>query len=741
MIGIAALQRKIGDYLSSEECARIENAYIYSKNAHSGQFRASGKPYIQHPLTVADILADWRFDEQSIVAALLHDVVEDTPITLPQIHDKFGATISRLVDGLSKIERIENIDRTQKQSADFDGIIQKAIPDKDSLQEKQSENFRKILLAAADDWRVLFIKLADRLHNMRTLSAFSDISRRRRIALETLLIYAPIADRLGFSPVRDELQNLSFRYLRPNRHRVLSKALNNSKAANRNVISRVETAILDALKKHEIQGDLAKRRKNLHSIYQKMQTQRLSFAQVEDIVGFRLIVDKRMDCYLALGALHECFTPTPKRFKDYIAMPKSNGYQSLHTALITKEEVQVEIQIRTRGMHIVAENGLAAHWVYKQQGTTINADTTQNEALNRLSSLVRLHAENDTPGDFMEYLQVELSPPGEIYVLTPQGTVLRLPRGSTALDFAYAIHTNVGDHAESAVINGSQLPLSRQLQSGDQVSIKTNPDILPIPHWLSIAKTARARSRIRYMLNAAGRKDLITLGRKLLINALQKISRASSIENIKEEHWRSFLGANNMQSAEELYLAMGLGKMLPDIVARGLLRKQAKLDKKTALQPVSVVGTGNSAITLSPCCYPLPFETIIGVLQKNHGLVVHSNQCPMVSAQKNRRSEKWIDTAWSDKASNIAHRSAIIIECLNKPGLATTVSSAISSQDINIITFNYSHGEVTQNFIEITAIVEVTTLAILNRLLNVLQKLPDVMEVRRRTETPKPNAP
>ena len=705
MIGIAALQRKIRAYMGAEQCERVETAHAYSKNAHLGQFRASGKPYIQHPLTVADILADWRFDDQSIVAALLHDVVEDTAVSLTQVRETFGNSVARLVDGLSKMERLEGMDR----------------------RRQEAETFRKILLTAADDWRVLFIKLADRLHNMRTLSALPDGGRRRRIALETLLIYAPIAERLGFSPVRDELQNLSFRHLRPHRHRVLSKALRNSKSNSRHVIARIEEAIREALVKHGIRGRLEKRRKNLHSIYQKMEKQRLSFAQVEDIIGFRLIVEKRGDCYAALGALHERFVPAPAKFKDYIALPKSNGYQSLHTTLMTKEQVKAEIQIRTEEMHRVAEHGLAAHWMYKQDDFVLG--DSQHDGLNRLSSLARLHAENDAPGEFMEYLQMELSP-GEIYALTPGGRVVRLPPDAAALDFAYAIHTDVGDHAESAVINGAPLPLSRRLRSGDQVEIKTNPDIRPMPHWLGIAKTARARARIRHMLNAASRDDSVSLGRKLLENALQKIDRAPPLSEIGEENWRSFLGAHHMQTADDLYLAMGLGKMLPDIVARGLLKRRG-VRSGGAMQPVAVAGGGGAAIILSPCCWPLPFEPIVGVLKKNRGLVIHADQCPTVSLE-NRRSEKWIETAWSDKAEENMHRSAIVLECRNKPGLATAVSSAISGQDINIITFNFSSGETARDFIEMETMVEVSSLSHLNRLLRALRGLPDVIAARRR---------
>ena len=710
MSGVAALQRKLSAYLPEDSLRDIDKAYRYSSNAHLGQVRASGKPYIQHPLAVADILADWSFGGEAIQAALLHDVVEDTPVSIQQVREAFGGTVALLVDGLSKIDRIEGIDR----------------------RAQEAETFRKILVAAADDWRVMFIKLADRLHNMRTLGAIGDTERRQRIARETLNIYAPIAERMGFSPLSDELQNLSFRCLHPHRYRVLSKALNNSKANSRNVIGRTEKAINEALAKYQIVGNLAKRRKNLHSIYDKMEKQRLSFAQVEDLIGFRLIVNDRITCYLALGALHEKFTPVPTRFKDYIAMPKSNGYQSLHTALITREQIRVEIQIRTASMHEVAEHGLAAHWRYKTPPEAV--EDSQSEALKRLSSLVQLHAENTAPGEFMEYVKVELSP-GEIYVLTRDGDAVSLPAGATALDFAYAIHSDIGNHAEKAEVNGAIMPISTRLRSGDHVEVKANEHIMPLPHWLNFAKTARARSHIRHKLSTISHKDSASLGQKLLKNALLKISDEKP-DDIAEEHWRSFLGANNMKQREDLYAALGMGKVMPDIAARGLLRRRVRQDKNAKLRPLLISGAGSAAIKLPSCCYPLPFESIVGIMQKNHGLVVHADRCPMAQTAPGRRFEKWIDAAWSDKAAGVLHHSAISLECRNRAGLAAVVSSTISNLGVNMVTFNFSAGALTHDSIQMETIVEVPSLAELERLLSVLRTLPDVIEAKRRWQVP-----
>ncbi len=709
MTAIAALRRKLSAYLPPARLEEIDGAYRYSENAHLGQTRASGKPFIMHPLTVADILADWRFDTPSIVAALLHDVVEDTPVTLEQIRQTFGGDIAYLVDGLSKIGRLEEIDREQR----------------------EAETFRKLLLAAASDWRVIFIKLADRLHNMRTLSAIPLPARRRAIAAETLSIYAPISDRLGFAPVRDELQNLAFHHLHPYRHRILAKALKQSATGSRQHIKQIVEQIREKLANAGLaDAAVETRKKNLYSIHQKMESKNLSFAQVEDIVGFRVIVGGRPECYLAMGAMHELFLPAPSRFKDYIAIPKSNGYQSLHTTVMSPVGIRVELQIRTRAMHEVAEHGLAAHWIYKQQSEDL--DDTQREALARLSSLVRLHAENPAPGEFLEQVKVDLSP-AEMYVLTPTGEIITLPHGATALDFAYAIHTDVGDKAERATINGQRMPMASRLNTGDQVAIETHPDISPLPHWLSYAKTARSRSRIRSRIGAAGREGAASLGEKLLKKSLAQIGARN--EEIAEAQWHSLLGRNNMKEKSELYLALGLGKMLPDIAARELARHRAARGGSET-KPLLIAGSGNAAIKLSPCCHPLPFEPIIGVLKKDHGLVVHSSLCPIVP-KLNRRSQKWIEVAWHEKPGSPAYRSAIVLECKNFPGLITSVSAAISNRDINIVTCNFDGAGAEHSTINLEMIVEVPGKPALDSLLAALKKMPEVLTAHRHLREPK----
>ena len=705
MPGFSSLAGKLSAYLSPDDLRVAETAFAFSERAHAGQTRASGKPFIVHPLAVADILADWRFDARTIAAALLHDVVEDTEATADDIDREFGRDVARIVDGVSKIDRLENIDR----------------------ESREAENFRKLLLAAAEDWRVVFIKLADRLHNMRTLSALSGPERRRRVAGETLDIYAPIADRLGFASVSEELQNLSFRHLHPHRHRVLSKALANSLAGGRNAAERAGEKVGEALERGGVKADIETRRKNLYSIYRKMLRHRLSFAEVEDIVGFRVIVADRPSCYLALGLLHEAFRPAPNTFTDYIAMPKANGYQSLHTTLITRSGLKLEAQIRTRDMHEIAETGLAAHWIYKQSAGGL--DPTQQEALSRLASLLRLHAENAAPSEFLEHVKVDLFP-SDLYVLTPQGAVIILPRESSALDFAYAIHTDVGDHAERAVINGRHLPISAKLQNGDQIRIVTNPDASPLPHWIGYVRTARARSRIRHVLNLTQRDRAEFLGKKLLANALAKLDAALSPDGVSDDDWRLFLSGQAMTGREDLYCAIGLGKIMPDIAARGLARRAGgRKSRHAKLNPI-LVGSGDSAVRLSECCRPLPPEPIVGLLSKNHGLAVHSADCPVIHGL-NKRSEKWTDVAWSDSAGLHPHPGALTLECRNQTGLMSSLTRTMGERDINIVSCNFSGGATERETLTVDFVLEVRDLGQMEGLLSTLNRMPVVIQARR----------
>ena len=707
MAEVAALKRKLATYLPAAELDKVEAAYRYSEAAHAGQRRDSGAPFVSHPATVADILADWRLDSQTVIAALLHDVVEDTPRTLAEVEGAFGGDVARMVDGVSKMERLESR----------------------SVEERQAENFRKMLLAVARDFRVIFIKLADRLHNMRTLAAVA-APRRRRVAAETLDIYAPIAERFGLAAVRDEMQNLAFRHLHPRRWQTLVKALKNSAAGSRRAVARAQATIEKGLAESSVAVRVSSRKKNLYSIYRKMEQNRLSFAEVEDIVGFRIIAPDRLGCYLALGAVHQLFRPVPQKFKDYIAIPKSNGYQSLHTTVVGEAGIKIELQIRTPAMHDAAENGVAAHWLYKQGGA--DASQVQQQANLRLQSLIKLHAENTGAREFLEHVKIDLFP-DEIYALTPKGKIVTMPRGATALDFAYAIHTDLGDRASAAKINGQHMPIAAKLETGDMVEVIASDSAAPMPHWLGYVITAKARSHIRHILRTTQGQESAALGRKLLLRALAK--KDATTDDIADEEWRAFLASQNLASREELFRRIGLGTVIAEIAARALIKRAARTRKNARrvngeLGPMTIAGAGNTAIRLSQCCRPIPPEPIIAVLQKDKGLIVHSHLCP-AALKMNKKSEKWIDVAWDETARARLFHSAISVECENRRGIAGMMTQIISGESVNIVSFNFAGGQLENEYVAMEFVVDIRDEPHLSSLLDALRNCPQVARAER----------
>ena len=701
------LRRKLSAYLAPAEIESVEAAYEYSNAAHAGQKRAGGLPFISHPLMVAGILADWKLDAAAVSAALLHDVVEDTAATIDDIRNRFGHDIAHMVDGVTKIDRLDKVD-----------------PARD-----EADSFRKMLIAVAEDLRVILIKLADRLHNLRTLHSIPTLVRRRRIARQSLEIYAPIADRLGLAAAQDEMQNLAFARLHPHRHRVLKKALDNSAANRRRAIDAADSEIEAALAKRGLNALVMRRRKNLYSIYRKMIRDKLSFAEIEDIVGFRLIVPDRESCYRALGVVHEIFQPVPMKFSDYIATPKSNGYQSLHTKVVTSLGVRVEAQIRTARMHEIAENGLAAHWLYKENNPELSR--AQKEALARLSSLVKLHADSEDGGarEFLEHVKVDLFP-DEIYVLTPRGRIVALPRGASALDFAYAIHTDLGDGASGARVNGQIMPISANLKTGDTVAITADGQGAPLPHWLGYVKTAKARSHIRHVLREKKQSEAAALGRRLFENALVKINPRLRAEAIGDDDWRNYLGANNMRAPEDLFVAIGLGKTLADIAARGVARHSIRQSSARDLRPILIAGAGNTAIELSKCCRPIPPEPIVGLLRKARGLVIHAAQCPQIHGTA-KKSEKWIDVAWGDTAREQLYPINVRVEGVNRSGLMSAITHAIGDLGVNIVGCHFGNALSARDTIEIDLCIEVHGIDELDRARAEIERIPLVSGARR----------
>src|SRR4051812_39336273 len=587
-------------YLKAPDVESIERAYDVARAAHSGQYRASGEPYITHPLAVAKILAEWHLDAQALMAALLHDVVEDTQTTKSEISRRFGKPVADLVDGVSKIDRIEFA----------------------TLQHAQAENFRKMLLAMARDVRVILIKLADRLHNMRTLDAVP-AEKQERIARETLDIYAPIANRLGLNALYFELEDLGFHFLHPTRFKVLDKALKKARGNRRDAVGKIQEAIQARLKEFKVSAQVNGREKHISSIYKKMQEKNISFSEVFDIYGFRIIVPDVPSCYLALGALHTFYKPIPGKFKDYIAIPKANGYQSLHTTLFGPFGMPIEIQIRTHDMHKVAEAGVASHWIYKAPDGSEPPRDMQLRTHQWLQSLLEIQSESGDALEFLEHIKVDLFP-DEVYVFSPKGKIFALPKGATPIDFAYAVHTDVGNHCIAAKVDGEPVPLGTVLRNGNRVEIVTDTQARPNPVWLSYVATGKARSHIRHYLKTMQLAESAEVGELLLVQALRSLK--ANPDEIGDSHWTHFFKGDAAKTREEVLADIGLGKRLAVVVAKKLLAIQETAgDGQQRLDSITIRGTEGLAIQFAPCCRPIPGDPIIAQIKKGQGLVVHTH--------------------------------------------------------------------------------------------------------------------
>ncbi|ANQ87110.1 RelA/SpoT family protein [Azoarcus olearius] len=656
----ATLRDKLASYLKADDLGRIDAAYHFAAAAHEGQFRISGEPYISHPVAVASIVADWNLDAQALIAALLHDVMEDTHISKAEIAERFGKTAAELVDGLSKLDKIEF--RSQ--------------------EEAQAENFRKMLLAMASDLRVILVKLADRLHNMRTLD-YMRPAKRRRIAVETLEIYAPIANRLGLNNLYRELQELSFQHRYPLRYRVLAKAIKAARGNRREVVGKVLANIEERLPQWGIAADVQGREKHLYGIYRKMVEKHLSFSQVLDIYGFRVIVRDVQSCYLALGALHSMYKPVPGKFKDYLAIPKANGYQSLHTTLIGPFGTPVEVQIRTREMHHIAETGVASHWLYKEDEKTLTE--LQQKTHSWLQSLLELQSTSGEATEFLEHVKIDLFP-GEVYVFSPKGKIFSMPKGSTPVDFAYAVHTDIGNRCVACRINGDLMPLRSELRNGDQVEIITAAHANPNPAWLSYVRTGKARAQIRHFLKSAQQEESVALGERLLNQALRP--HGLTLGQISTFAWDRFLRDRGVRSKKEIFSDIGLGKRLPVIVARRLSQAQdQESGRPDVIKPkpagaIMIRGSEGIAVQLARCCHPIPGDPIIGTIRKGQGLEVHLHDCPVVAKLRGDRG-RWVDVEWEpgdDRMFDVTIR----VLTKNARGVLAKVASVISEEECNI---------------------------------------------------------
>ncbi|WP_333709409.1 bifunctional (p)ppGpp synthetase/guanosine-3',5'-bis(diphosphate) 3'-pyrophosphohydrolase [Tepidimonas ignava] len=718
----AALEASLG-YLTPSDIDQVRQAYRFADQAHLGQLRKNGDPYITHPIAVAQICTQWRLDAQALAAALLHDVLEDCGVTKAELTERFGPAVADLVDGLTKLDKLEF----------------------DSREQGQAESFRKMLLAMARDVRVMLIKLADRLHNMRTMA---DMPRHKwaRISRETLDIYAPIAHRLGLNNLYRELQDLAFRHLHPWRYQALSKALARSRARRKDLIARVQGEVEAAFAHTGMDVRIAGREKTLYSIYRKMDAKHLSFAQVTDIYGFRIIVPQVLDCYTALGVLHQLYKPMPGKFRDYIAIPKVNGYQSLHTTLIGPFGTPIEFQLRTPSMDVVAESGIAAHWLYKSGDANDPAAQTLNAQW--LQSLLDIQQETKDSGEFWDHVRIDLFP-DSVYVFTPKSKILALPRGATAVDFAYAIHSDVGHRAIGATINGEQVPLRTELRNGDVVEITTSPHAHPNPAWLGFVRTGRARSKIRHYLKTLAQEEARALGERLLRQALRAEGYAElpPHEGDGQGVWDKLLRSTGARSRDELLIDIGQGRRIAGMVGKklaallaeagqrpdALLISQERFGAPGDDQPsqgvVVLDGSEGGSIVYASCCRPIPGDRIVGYLGKGEGLVVHTEECPVGRRLLQRDRERFLEVEWAEELTR-AFDATVAVTVANGKGVLARVAAAIAAAEADI-THIQMGDDGAQPTTELRFTVAVRDRVHLAQVLRQLRRTPSVLRAQR----------
>jgi RelA/SpoT family (p)ppGpp synthetase len=653
-IGINQLISKLEAYLPPDQVELVQEAYDFAFQAHDGQRRRSGEPYITHPVAVADLLADLKLDAQTMIAAILHDVMEDTPNTKEEITERFGKEVAELVDGVSKLDQIQFRSRA----------------------EAQAESFRKMLLAMVRDIRVIMVKLADRTHNMRTLGSMPP-AKRRAIARETLDIYAPIANRLGMHAIKSELEDLGFRALYPKRYKVIETAVKAAKGNQKQFVGRIATSLKDALDHAGIAARIEGREKDVYSIYDKMRRKHLSLGEIVDVYGFRLIVDKPDTCYRTLGVVHSVFKPMPGRFKDYIAIPRVNGYQSLHTTLFGPNGTPIEVQIRTVDMHSVAESGIAAHWQYKEGGGS-EGGLQGDRAREWLQQLVEIQQGGNSE-EFLESVKVDLYP-DKVYVFTPKGEIRRLPRGSTCVDFAYAVHTDVGNRCVAAKVDRRLVPLRTPLRNGQSVEIITAKGATPNPAWVNFVVTAKARASIRQYLKNLKRGEAIELGKRLLNQALEEFSL--TLRKIPNESISVVLSELGLRAQDELFEKIGLGERVAPFIARRLLPQDAEAAVEGTAGPLAIAGTEGLVVSYARCCFPIPNDPILASLSSGRGVVIHREACGNLASFR-KQPEKWIPVTWQPAVDRLFHVE-IRADVVNRMGVLASVAAAISGTQTNI---------------------------------------------------------
>ena len=647
-------------YLSDEEISLVRDAHTYASQAHQGQHRRTGHDYITHPTAVAQILANMNMDHQSLMAALLHDVIEDSETSRAYLGEIFGSSVADIVDGVSKLSKIFA-----------------------SRDEAQAENFQKMAMAMAKDIRVIMVKMADRLHNMRTIGVMSD-AQRKRIARETLDFYAPIANRLGVQMIKSELEELAFRALYPLRSDRIARAVTAARGNRKAMVDEVQTTITTALNREGIVADVIGRQKNIFSIYRKMKTQHKSFAEIMDVFGFRIIVDQPDACYRALGVVHGLYSPLAARFKDYIAIPKVNGYQSLHTSLMGPHGAPIEVQIRTKQQQAVAENGIAGHWLYRSNS---EFETSQQRARQWVSDLMELQSRAGNPMEFIESLKIDLFP-DEVYVFTPKGKILELPRGASPVDFAYCVHTDIGNSCMSCRVDGQLAPLSQQLQSGQKVEIITAPDSKPNPAWLNFAVTSKARSAIRSELKQQQGSQSIALGRKLLNRVLGAAN--TSINDLDFRRLRRVFSELGVRKLNELLESIGNGDVSAHLAAQKLLSAENPDYQAIAVEgagPVTIAGGEGLVVSYGRCCGPLPGDHIVGHMTPGKGFVVHVETCNNLNEVRRRTPHEITPARWTSDVDD-EFQTVLRVNVRRRKGIMAEVAAEITSCDAGVESIN-----------------------------------------------------
>lgn len=703
-IGVTQLLNKLETYLPPAQVDRVRDAYEFGAEAHEGQKRLSGEPYIAHPVAVAHILADLHLDAPTIVAAILHDVIEDTPTAKDEIAERFGADVAELVDGVSKLDHIQFRSRA----------------------EAQAESFRKMLLAMVRDIRVIMVKLADRTHNMRTLGSVPP-AKRRTVARETLEIYAPIANRLGIHSVKSELEELGFKALYPSRHRVIEKAIKKARGNQKQFVGKIAENLRGALAKAGVKGRVEGREKHLYSIYQKMRRKRVPLSSVVDVFGFRLVVDSVDTCYRVLGIVHSLYRPMPGRFKDYIAIPRINGYQSLHTTLFGPNGMPIEVQIRTEDMHRIAESGIAAHWQYKTGEESNDAGRAyRDRASEWLQHLMEMPHSGNSAEEFMESVKLDLFP-DKVYVFTPRGEIRRLPRNATAVDFAYSVHTDIGNHCVAAKVDRRLVPLRTPLRNGQTVEIITAKGATPNPAWVNFVVTAKARAAIRHYLRGLKQSEAIELGKRMLGQALQEVSL--TLKKIPEERLQNVAAELNLKTPDELFERIGLGERLPALVARRLLPNQGPQPTPSTAQaePLAIAGTEGMVVSYARCCFPIPNDPIMAYLSTGRGVVIHREACGNLRNYR-KQPDKWLSVTWRPDVNRLFNVE-VRIDVANRMGVLAAIASNIATTDTNIehVSVDERDGDASTLVFDL----QVRDRKHLAHAIKSLRKMPEVLRVAR----------